>query len=161
MHLAWKLFQVFSKAFCLLLSLFCLCKEKAYSFNVHALYEHKHMTSMFSLCNRKAQNRYPKYVWRRMLKMEGPRFENMIGTLSISWCSLHYQCHLVALTKSHLWKPYTLVSFTANNFGLMCSRKRISQNSFPDLIHIIPKSFMVFCQELHNPKRNCENQIWT
>jgi hypothetical protein len=48
---------------------------------------------------------------------------------------------------------------TANNFGLMCSRKRISQNSFPNLIYIIPKSFMVFCQELHNPKRNYENQI--
>jgi hypothetical protein len=50
---------------------------------------------------------------------------------------------------------------TANNFGLMYSRKRISQNSFPNFIHIIPKSFMVFCQELHNPKRNYENQIWT
>ncbi len=27
--------------------------------------------------------------------------------------------------------------------------------------HIIPKSFIVFCQELHNPKRNYENQIRT
>ncbi len=50
---------------------------------------------------------------------------------------------------------------TANNFGLMYSRKRISQNSFPNFIYIIPKSFMVFCQELRNPKRNYENQIWT
>jgi hypothetical protein len=49
--------------------------------------------------------------------------------------------------------------YTANNFGLMYSRKRISQNSFPNFIYIIPKSFMVFCQELHNPKRNYENQI--
>jgi hypothetical protein len=48
---------------------------------------------------------------------------------------------------------------TANNFGLMYSRKRISQNSFSNFIHIIPKSFMEFCQELHNPKRNYENQI--
>jgi hypothetical protein len=50
-------------------------------------------------------------------------------------------------------------SCTANNFGLMCSRKRIGQNSFPNLIYVILKSFMVFCQELHNPKRNYENQI--
>ncbi len=48
---------------------------------------------------------------------------------------------------------------TANNFGLMYSRKRISQNSFPNLSHIIPKSLMVFCQELHNLKRKYENQI--
>jgi hypothetical protein len=48
---------------------------------------------------------------------------------------------------------------TANNFGLMCSRKRISQNSFPNLIYIMPKSFTVFCQQQHNPKRNYENQI--
>jgi hypothetical protein len=48
---------------------------------------------------------------------------------------------------------------TANNFGLMYSRKRISQNSFPNFIHIIPKSFMVFYQELRNPNRNYENQI--
>jgi hypothetical protein len=33
--------------------------------------------------------------------------------------------------------------YTANNFGLMYSRKRISQN----------------CQELSHPKRNYENQI--
>jgi hypothetical protein len=48
--------------------------------------------------------------------------------------------------------------YTANNFGLMYSQKRISQNSFPNFIHKIPKSFMVFCQELHNPKRIYENQ---
>jgi hypothetical protein len=41
----------------------------------------------------------------------------------------------------------------------MYSRKRISQNSFPNFIPIIPKSFMVFCQELHNPKRNYENRF--
>jgi hypothetical protein len=55
--------------------------------------------------------------------------------------------------------PTLYSTYTANNFGLMYSRKRISQNSFPNYIHIIPKSFMVFCQELHNPKRNYENQI--
>jgi hypothetical protein len=32
----------------------------------------------------------------------------------------------------------------ANNFGIMYSRKRISQNSFPNLIYIFPKSFMIF-----------------
>ncbi len=54
-----------------------------------------------------------------------------------------------------------LVSFplTANKFGLMYSRKRISQNSFPNFIYIFPKSFMMFCQELLDPKRNYENQI--
>jgi hypothetical protein len=52
-----------------------------------------------------------------------------------------------------------VVSYTANNFGFMYSPKRISQNSFPNFIYIIPKSFMVFCQELRNPKRNYENQI--
>ncbi len=65
---------------------------------------------------------------------------------------------------SPLWSKrleYELTFHTANNFGLMCSRKRIGQNSFPNLICIIPKSFMVFWQELHNPKRNYENQIWT
>ncbi len=48
---------------------------------------------------------------------------------------------------------------TANNFGLMYSQKRISQNSFPNFIYINRKSFMTFCQELGNPKRNYENQI--
>ncbi len=48
---------------------------------------------------------------------------------------------------------------TANNFGIMYSRKRISQNSFPNFIYIFPKSFMRFCQELQDPKRNYENQI--
>ncbi len=41
--------------------------------------------------------------------------------------------------------------YTANNFGIMYSRKRISQNL----------SFMIFCQELQDPERNYENQIWT
>jgi hypothetical protein len=49
--------------------------------------------------------------------------------------------------------------YTANNFGFMYSRKRISQNSFPNFICVIPKSFMVFYQELRNPKRNYENQM--
>jgi hypothetical protein len=48
---------------------------------------------------------------------------------------------------------------TANNFGLMYSQKRISQNSFPNFIYIFVKSFMIFCQELSNPKRNYENQF--
>jgi hypothetical protein len=50
---------------------------------------------------------------------------------------------------------------TANKFGLMHSRKRISQNSFPNFIYIFPKSFMIFCQELLDPKRNYENQTGT
>jgi hypothetical protein len=64
-----------------------------------------------------------------------------------------------------------LAACTANNFGFMYSRKRISQKSFPKFIYIYPKSFMIFCQELldaatmpwpleeFNPKRNNENQI--
>jgi hypothetical protein len=48
---------------------------------------------------------------------------------------------------------------TANNFGIMYSRKRSSQNSFPNLIYIFPESFMIFCQELQDPKRNYENQV--
>ncbi len=48
---------------------------------------------------------------------------------------------------------------TANNFGIMYSRKRISHNSFPNLIYIFPKAFMIFCQELQDSKRNYENQI--
>ncbi len=48
---------------------------------------------------------------------------------------------------------------TANNFGLMYSQKRIRQNSFPNFIFIILKSFMIFCQELGNPKRNYEKQF--
>jgi hypothetical protein len=52
-----------------------------------------------------------------------------------------------------------LMSLTANNFGRMYSRKRISQTSFPNFIYIFPKSFMIFCQELSNPKRNYKNQI--
>jgi hypothetical protein len=51
--------------------------------------------------------------------------------------------------------------YTASNFGLMYSRKRIRQDLFPNFIYIFPKSFMIFCQELSNPKRNYENQIWT
>jgi hypothetical protein len=41
----------------------------------------------------------------------------------------------------------------------MYSRERISQNSFPNFIYIFPKSFMIFCQELLDPKRNYKNQI--
>ena len=43
----------------------------------------------------------------------------------------------------------------------MYSRKRISQNSFPNFIFIFPKSFMIFCQEPLDPKRNYKNQIGT
>jgi hypothetical protein len=56
-------------------------------------------------------------------------------------------------------KETTSPACTANNFGLIYSQKRISQNPFPNFIYIFPKSFMIFCQELHNPKRNYENQI--
>jgi hypothetical protein len=49
----------------------------------------------------------------------------------------------------------------ANNFGLMYSRKRNSQNLFPNFIHIIPKSFVVFCKELCNPKRNYRFELRT
>jgi hypothetical protein len=48
---------------------------------------------------------------------------------------------------------------TANKFGIMYSRIRISQNSFPNFNYIFTKSFMIFCQELQDPKRNYENQI--
>ncbi len=53
------------------------------------------------------------------------------------------------------------VSFdhTANKFGIMYSRKRISQNLFLNFIFIFPKSFMIFCRELKDPKRNYESQI--
>ncbi len=50
---------------------------------------------------------------------------------------------------------------TPINFGFMYSWKRISKNSFPNFIYIFPKSFMKFCLELRNPKRNYENQAWT
>ncbi len=39
-------------------------------------------------------------------------------------------------------------SYTGNNSEFIYSRQRISQNSFPKLIHIFPKSFMIFQQEL-------------
>jgi hypothetical protein len=53
---------------------------------------------------------------------------------------------------------------TANNFGLMYSRKRISQNSFPDFIYIFPKSFMILSgttrskKELLKPDFNLGSQ---
>ncbi len=53
----------------------------------------------------------------------------------------------------------SLSTHTANNFGIMYSRKRISQNSFPNFIYIFPS--MIFCQELQDPERNCEIQIST
>ncbi len=37
---------------------------------------------------------------------------------------------------------------TANNFGIMYFRKRISQNSFPNFTYIFPKSFMIFYQDM-------------
>jgi hypothetical protein len=52
------------------------------------------------------------------------------------------------LTLSLNFRSSLRVYYTANNFGLMYSRKRISQNSFPNFIYIFPKSFMIFCQEL-------------
>ncbi len=56
----------------------------------------------------------------------------------------------------HCWTNHT-----ANKFGLIYSLKRISQNSFPNFTYIFPKSFMIFCQELLDPKRNYKNQIRT
>ncbi len=64
--------------------------------------------------------------------------------LTNSWNAFHFQTS----------------PLTANNFGIMYSR-RISQNSFLNLIYIFPKSSMIFCQELQDPKRNYKNQIWT
>jgi hypothetical protein len=83
----------------------------------------------------------------------------------MSLCTKNSACHTneaEGYRNDPTWKPGWLAggkwpSRTANNFGLMCSRKRISQNLFPNLIYIIPKSFMVFCKEPHNPKRNYEN----
>ncbi len=43
---------------------------------------------------------------------------------------------------------------------LCIPKKSISQNSFLNLIYIFPKSFII-CQELQDPKRNYEYQIWT
>ncbi len=54
-------------------------------------------------------------------------------------------------------KKSNKVIHTANNFGFMYSRKRISQYSFPNFTYIFPKSFMIFCHELLDPKRNYEN----
>ncbi len=50
-------------------------------------------------------------------------------------------------------------SYTANNFGLMYSRKRISQNSFSNFIFITPKSFMVHCKKSKNYMPH-ENASW-
>jgi hypothetical protein len=44
--------------------------------------------------------------------------------------------------------------YTANNFGLLYSWKRISQNSFPNFFYIFPKSFMIFCPNNSNPDLN-------
>ncbi len=57
------------------------------------------------------------------------------------------------------WLSVLTDRHTANKFGIMYSRIRISQNSFPNFNYIFSKSFMIFCQELQDPKRNYENQI--
>jgi hypothetical protein len=41
-------------------------------------------------------------------------------------------------------------SYNANNFRFMYYQKRISQNSFPNLIYIFPKSFLIFQKEQLN-----------
>ncbi len=38
------------------------------------------------------------------------------------------------------------------------SLKKNKPKLVSNFIYIFPKSFMIFCQELHNPKRNYENQ---
>jgi hypothetical protein len=52
-----------------------------------------------------------------------------------------------------IWLVPESPRYTANNFGIMNSRKRIGQNSFPNFIYIFPESFMIFCQELQDPKK--------
>jgi hypothetical protein len=73
---------------------------------------------------------------------------------------LYIEKALSLFLNSTVVNPKNLHTYcTANKFGIMYSRKRISQNSFPNFIYIFPKSFMIFCQELEDPKRNYENQI--
>ncbi len=72
------------------------------------------------------------------------------------WCKYNDGQRRKTDYSAHISVPQPVC--TANNFGLMCSR-RISQNSFPNLIYIIPKSFVVFWQELHNPKRNYKTRF--
>ncbi len=76
------------------------------------------------------------------VRVFGNRRKPAVSTL-IYYTSQSRQCDRLFLQSSELGLRHT-----ANNYGLMYSRKRISQNSFPNFVHIIPKSFMVFCQEL-------------
>jgi hypothetical protein len=43
--------------------------------------------------------------------------------------------------------PLYTAKCTANNFELMYSRQRMSQNSFPKFIYVFPNSFIIFWQE--------------
>ncbi len=73
----------------------------------------------------------------------------MLLNIYLWWWHIEWSC----CTKYILAFHPGFFTCTANNFGLMCCRKRISQNSFPNFIYIIPKSFMIFCQEPNHTLR--------
>jgi hypothetical protein len=74
--------------------------------------------------------------------------------INVVWCYVLSQYRGSNLDVGDDRKILPGCRLTANNFGLTYSRKTVSQNSFPNFIYIIPKSFIIFCQELGNPKRN-------
>jgi hypothetical protein len=51
-------------------------------------------------------------------------------------------------------------TYTANNFELMYSRQRISQNSFPKFLYIVPKSFIIFLRELLDAAVSLGSSEW-
>ncbi len=73
-------------------------------------------------------------------------FQYVFNKFVCSFACLFFLLDLKNHEKAKLFAIAVVLHHTANNFGLMCYRKRISQNSFPNLIDIIPKSFMVYCQ---------------
>ncbi len=84
-------------------------------------------------------------------------------SFSVSLCISYFRFVLFSyIVKVKINTGRTPITYhTANNFEFMYSRNRISHYSFPKFIYIFPKLFMIFCQELLDPKRNYENQIWT
>jgi hypothetical protein len=47
-----------------------------------------------------------------------------------------------------------------NNFELMYSRQRVSQNSFTKFLYIVPKSFIIFQQELLDADVSLGSSEW-
>ena len=58
----------------------------------------------------------------------------------IVWCHWNVKWYM----NCNIWA----LICTANNFEIMYSRQRISQNSLSKFIYVFPKSFMIFQQEL-------------